>query len=53
MAVFNADPILRRLLDPDHAIARWSEFSQAGHFPAMEAPDLLVGDIRDFFRALR
>ncbi len=31
----------------------WSEFDHGGHFPAMEAPDLLVGDVRAFFRPLR
>jgi len=53
MAVFNSDPILRRLLDPGHELVHWSEFERGGHFAAMEAPDLLVGDIRDFFRDLR
>jgi pimeloyl-ACP methyl ester carboxylesterase len=53
MAVFNSDPILRRLLDPGHEIAHWSEFERGGHFPAMEAPDLLVEDIRAFFRKIR
>ena len=53
MAVFNSDPILRRLLDPGHQIAHWSEFAQGGHFPAMEAPGLLVSDVRTFFRGLR
>ncbi|MCD6033695.1 MAG: epoxide hydrolase [Thermomicrobiales bacterium] len=53
MAVFNSDPILRRLLDPGHEIGHWSEFERGGHFPAMEEPDLLVGDIRAFFRDLR
>jgi pimeloyl-ACP methyl ester carboxylesterase len=53
MAVFNADPILRRLLDPEHAVAHWSEFARGGHFAALEAPDLLVGDLRAFFRQLR
>ena len=53
MAVFNSDPILRRLMDPEHEIAHWSEFERGGHFPAMEEPDLLVGDIRTFFRNLR
>ncbi len=52
-AVFNADPILRRLLDPDQSIQHWSEFDRGGHFPAMEAPDLLVDDVRKFFRPLR
>jgi pimeloyl-ACP methyl ester carboxylesterase len=52
-AVFGADPIVRRLLDPEHKIKHWSEFERGGHFPAMEAPNLLVGDVRKFFRALR
>jgi pimeloyl-ACP methyl ester carboxylesterase len=53
LAVFNADPILRRLLDPEHALGHWSEFERGGHFAALEAPDLLVGDVRAFFRRLR
>jgi epoxide hydrolase len=53
MAVFNADPILRRVMDPQRTMAHWSEFDEGAHFPAMEAPDLLVGDVREFFRGLR
>jgi pimeloyl-ACP methyl ester carboxylesterase len=53
MAVFNADPILRRVMDPQRTMAHWSEFDRGGHFPAMEVPDLLVGDVREFFRRLR
>jgi hypothetical protein len=30
----------------------WSEFDRGGHFAALEAPDLLVGDVRRFFGAL-
>ncbi|MEW5957593.1 MAG: epoxide hydrolase family protein [Chloroflexota bacterium] len=52
-AVFGADPIARRLIDPEHKIKHWSEFERGGHFPAMEVPDLLVGDVRAFFRNLR
>ncbi len=52
-AVFGADPIARRLMDPEHKIEHWSEFERGGHFPAMEVPDLLAGDIRMFFRRLR
>jgi pimeloyl-ACP methyl ester carboxylesterase len=52
-AVFGADPIARRLLDPEHQVAHWTEFERGGHFPAMEAPELLVGDLRVFFRNLR
>jgi pimeloyl-ACP methyl ester carboxylesterase len=53
MAVFNADPILHKVIDPERAIGHWSEFDRGGHFAAMEAPDLLVQDIRAFFRDLR
>jgi epoxide hydrolase len=53
MAVFNADPILRRVMDPQRTMAHWSEFERGGHFPAMEVPDLLVADVREFFRGLR
>src|SRR5919107_1675247 len=52
-AVFNADPILRSVMDPQRAMAHWSEFDEGGHFPAMEVPDLLAGDVREFFRGLR
>jgi epoxide hydrolase len=52
-AVFGADPIARRLLDPEHQIGHWSEFAEGGHFPAMEVPELLTDDIRRFFRQLR
>ncbi|HEY7815625.1 MAG TPA: epoxide hydrolase, partial [Nakamurella sp.] len=52
-AVFGADPLTRRLLDPDHAIKHWSEFDRGRHFPAMEVPDMLTTDLRDFFRTVR
>jgi pimeloyl-ACP methyl ester carboxylesterase len=52
-AVFGADTIARRLMDPEHKIEHWSEFERGGHFPAMEAPDLLIGDVRAFFRRFR
>jgi hypothetical protein len=52
-AVFGADPIVRILLDPERRIGHWSEFERGGHFPAMEAPELLVGDLRTFFAPLR
>lgn len=33
-------------------IRRWTEMPYGGHFAALEAPDLLVEDIREFFRHL-
>ena len=51
--VFEAEPILRRFMDPDHSFAFWAEHEEGGHFPALEAPGLLVEDIRAFLRPLR
>jgi pimeloyl-ACP methyl ester carboxylesterase len=36
-----------------HNLVHWTELDRGGHFAALEVPDLLVGDIRDFFRPLR
>ena len=52
-AVFGAEPWVRTLLDPEHQHAHWTEFEVGGHFPAMEQPDLLVGDLREFLRQFR
>ena len=37
---------------PDN-VTHWSVFERGGHFPAIEEPELLVGDLREFFRTLR
>ena len=34
-------------------ITRWTEFDRGGHFASLEEPELLVDDIREFFRPLR
>ena len=34
-------------------IARWTEMPRGGHFAAMEQPELLLDDVRAFFRELR
>ena len=34
-------------------LVRWTEMPRGGHFAALEQPDLLVTDIREFFRELR
>jgi pimeloyl-ACP methyl ester carboxylesterase len=31
----------------------WAEHDRGGHFPALEVPDLLVADLRAFFRLVR
>jgi pimeloyl-ACP methyl ester carboxylesterase len=53
VAVFAEDVAIRRYGERGNNITRWSEFDRGGHFAAMEAPDLLVGDVREFFRGLR
>ena len=53
VAVFAADTTVRAVMDPSGRIDHWSEFDRGGHFPAMEVPDLLAGDIRSFFRGVR
>jgi pimeloyl-ACP methyl ester carboxylesterase len=50
VAVFPQDIAIRRFAERTETVVRWSEFDRGGHFAAMEAPDLLVGDVRGFFR---
>ena len=52
VAVFTTYVTVRRFADQVHNVVRWSEFDRGGHFAALEAPDLLAADVRDFFRAL-
>ncbi|WP_233223359.1 hypothetical protein [Amycolatopsis sp. CA-128772] len=52
-AVFDTSPVVRRIMDPEEKIAHWSDFAAGGPFAAMEEPELLVADIRAFFRGLR
>ncbi|WP_227353918.1 epoxide hydrolase family protein [Haladaptatus salinisoli] len=52
-AQFAAQPFVRAVMDPDREIDHWSEFDRGGHFPAMEVPEPLVGDLREFFRQFR
>jgi pimeloyl-ACP methyl ester carboxylesterase len=41
---------LRRFADRDHAnIVSWEEFDRGSHWATQDAPDLLLGSIRDFF----
>ena len=53
VAVFAEDYAIRRYGERGHHIVHWTEFDRGGHFAAMEAPDLLVDDMRSFFRGQR
>ena len=53
VAVFTtADFAIRAFAEKAHNITRWTEFETGGHFPALEEPGPLTGDIRAFFRTL-
>jgi pimeloyl-ACP methyl ester carboxylesterase len=32
---------------------RWTDVDHGGHFAALEEPDLLLADVREFFRGYR
>ncbi|MFC8244270.1 epoxide hydrolase family protein [Streptomyces chartreusis] len=55
LALFPAEPQipLRHKAERTENLVRWTEFDRGGHFAAMEEPDLLVADVRAFFRQLR
>lgn len=56
VAFFPADAVrpLRRWADGvAPTLCHWSEFEAGGHFPAVEQPGALVGDLRAFWRTAR
>ncbi len=44
---------VRAFAERSNNIVHWSQFDRGGHFAASDAPDLLVEDLRTFFRGLR
>jgi pimeloyl-ACP methyl ester carboxylesterase len=52
-SVFNTTPVLRRFMDPTNSIPFWADHPEGGHFAALEAPTLLIDDLRTFFRTLK
>ena len=43
----------REWAERSYNVQRWTEMPRGGHFAALEEPDLLVEDVRAFFRDLR
>ena len=43
----------RPWVERGYDVRHWSELPRGGHFAAMEEPELLVEDVRSFFRPLR
>ena len=52
VAVFGEDVAIRQYGEMMYTIVHWTEFDGGGHFAALETPDLLVEDVRTFFRSL-
>lgn len=52
IAVFKGDTSVRGIAEKQNHVVHWSEFDRGGHFAAMETPELLVADIREFFASL-
>ena len=50
---FGEDVAIRRFAEQSNVVTHWTEHDEGGHFAALETPDLLVDDIRTFFRAVR
>ena len=48
-----AHPPRSFLSEPAANVTHWTVYDTGGHFPAIEEPDLLVQDLRTFFRPLR
>jgi pimeloyl-ACP methyl ester carboxylesterase len=53
VAVFPGDGTSGGIAERQHNLVRWTELDRGGHFAAMQAPELLVDDIRAFVRDLR
>jgi hypothetical protein len=43
----------RELAERHLRIAKWTQMPRGGHFAALEEPELLVEDMRAFFRSFR
>ncbi len=43
----------RSWIERGYNVQHWSDFPRGGHFAAMEEPETLAGDIRDFFSGLQ
>ena len=51
--VFAHDVAIRRFAEAENTIVRWTDVDRGGHFAALEEPEALTTDIREFFRGRR
>jgi epoxide hydrolase len=53
LAVFPREsPVARPWMEDRFNLRRWTELPRGGHFPALEQPEQLLGDVRAFFAGL-
>jgi pimeloyl-ACP methyl ester carboxylesterase len=52
VAVFPGDAAIRTLAERSNRVVRWTTYDRGGHFASLQAPDLLVADIRAFVEQL-
>jgi hypothetical protein len=50
---FLGDRAIRGLAELSNTITHWSVHPRGGHFASLQAPDLLVSDVQEFFRTVR
>ncbi len=53
VANFQGDGAIRGIAELSHTVTHWTTYDRGGHFASLQAPDLLVEDMRTFFRSLR
>lgn len=52
--VFAHDVAIRKYAETENTITRWTDVTdRGGHFAALEEPELLISDVREFFSDLR
>lgn len=49
-AVFPVDSAMHTLAERSMTVVRWTRYDRGGHFASLQAPDLLVEDVRAFVR---
>lgn len=50
---YAGDPSIRRFAEQGNTIVRWTDVDDGGHFAALEQPESLVTDLREFVRNLQ
>lgn len=53
VANFQGDKPIRAIVELTNNVTHWTEYDRGGHFASLQVPDLLVDDVRTFFRSLR